>query len=93
MSQQQSVCNDKEYNRLKAKITKNGTEALTEREWEYYKLKDNKCLDLKNTKETEKAISDGVSSGLIETIGCVVLVILIYDWLTPDLPDHGGYGR
>ena len=84
MSQQQSVCNDKEYNRLKGKIYRNGAESLTEREWEYYKLKDTQCLELKKTEETEEAIADGVSSGLIETIGCIAIVMLIIDSATPD---------
>jgi hypothetical protein len=79
MSQQQSVCNDREYNRLKTKISNNGAESLTEREWEYYKLKDNQCLELKNIEETKKVVPHEWT--FMETMGCITIIILINNYV------------
>ena len=76
MSQQEPVCNDREYNKLKTKISNDGAESLTEREWEYYKLKDNQCLELKNREETKKRAFGEGGLNFWELAGCMVIIVL-----------------
>ena len=79
-------CADPEYVKIKKNIEANGISSVSERQWEYYKLKDQQCSQLTQDKvKEEKQIKRQRDN---DELYCGLILLALYIWLTyPDEPE------